>query len=122
MKRIAGAVFVAYIAMGVLTALTTTTVPSAYYALSAATAVVYSIAGGYLCAAVAGAFTGKAKLTLILLGESAGIVVIVWLWPWAPHRFTAVILGIYPLCLWIGSKLRSGFGKTEQHGVAKRSA
>jgi hypothetical protein len=119
MVRIAGAVLAGYIAMGVLATLTgrilvvvipsfrtMTTVPMSYYVASTVTNTLYSIIGGYICAAVASASAGRATLVLMILGGVASVVAAVWFWVYLPLWFTFAMVGVLPLGVWIGSRLR----------------
>jgi hypothetical protein len=82
--------------------------PLYYFAVSLGTDFVYTIVGGYLCALIAEGNSRKATLWLILLGEALGIVVQAMLWGTVPHWFGIGLLVLYPVGIWIGSRLGSG--------------
>jgi hypothetical protein len=81
--------------------------PSYYFAVSRVTDFIYSIIGGYICALIAEEHRQKATLWLIVLGEVLGVVVQVVLWGIVPHWYAIGLLILYPLGVWIGSRLRS---------------
>ena len=81
--------------------------PLYYFAVSLVTDFIYSIVGGYICALIAEEHRRKATLCLIGLGAVLGIVVQVVLWGVVPHWYGIGLLILYPLGVWIGSRLRS---------------
>jgi hypothetical protein len=121
MVRIAGAVLAGYVAIGVLVVLTDlvfaavipgframATPPLYYFVIVAFTDTLYSIAGGYLCAVIARASVRKATLGLMIFGEIMGIGSTILQWSTQPHWSAAALLVLYPVAIWIGSRLRSG--------------
>ena len=121
MVRIIGAVLAGYVGVGVLVVLTDmvfaavipgfrnmATPPLFYFEIVVFTDLLYSIAGGYLCAAIAGASARTATLGLIIFGEIIGIVATVLAWRVQPHWFALALLVLFPLAIWWGSRLRSG--------------
>jgi lysylphosphatidylglycerol synthetase-like protein (DUF2156 family) len=121
MARIIGAVLAGYVAVGVLVILTdlifaavvpgfrAMTPPPLYYFVTLTFSnTLYSIAGGYLCAAIARASIHKATLGLMIFGEIMGVVAIVLSWHTEPHWYAFALLVLFPLAVWIGSRLRSG--------------
>jgi hypothetical protein len=120
MVRIIGAVLAGYVAVGVLVVLTDlifaaaipgframTPPPLYYFAILTFTNTLYSIAGGYLCAAIARASLRTATLGLMIFGEIMGVVATVLNWHTEPHWYAFGLLVLFPLAVWIGSKLRS---------------
>jgi lysylphosphatidylglycerol synthetase-like protein (DUF2156 family) len=120
MVRTIGAVLAGYVAIGVLVVLTDlifaaavpgfrarTPPPLYYFAILTFTNTLYSIGGGYLCAACARASAGTATLGLMIFGEIMGVVSTVLSWHTQPHWFAFALLVLFPLAVWIGSRLRS---------------
>jgi hypothetical protein len=120
MARIIGAVLAGYVAVGVLVILTdliiaavvpgfrAMTPPPLYYFVTLTFSnTLYSIAGGYLCAAIARASIHKATLGLMIFGEIMGVVAIVLSWHTEPHWYAFALLVLFPPAVWIGSRLRS---------------
>jgi len=121
MVRIIGAVLAGYIAVGVLVVLTdqvfalavpgfraAATPPLYYFVTITFTNTLYSIAGGYLCAATARAAARAATLGLMIFGEIMGVVAAVLSWRTEPHWYAFGLLVLFPLAVWIGYRLRSG--------------
>jgi hypothetical protein len=128
--RVMGAVLAGYAAIGVLVVLTDrifgltipnyrtlTALPPYYFAVVTGTDALYSVIGGYLCALIAGGFGMEATAGLMLLGEIAGIGSAVLSWQMQPHWFALGLLVLFPLGVWIGSRLRAG-GKRSPAGAA----
>jgi hypothetical protein len=120
MVRIVGAVLAGYAAVGVLVVLTdlifaavipgfrAMAIPPLYYfEIVLCTDALYSVAGGYLCAAIASASLRKATLGLMIFGEIMGLVSTIVYWHTQPHWFALALLVLFPLAVWIGSSLRS---------------
>jgi hypothetical protein len=120
MVRIIGAVLAGYVAVGILVVLTDlifaaavpgframTPAPLYYFVTLTFTNTLYSIAGGYLCAAIARASVRTATLGLMIFGEIMGVVATVLSWRTEPHWYAFGLLVLFPLAVWIGSKLRS---------------
>jgi hypothetical protein len=82
--------------------------PAYYFAVSLVTDFIFSIVGGYLCALIAEEHWQRATLWLIVVGEVIGVGVQVVLWNMVPHWYGIGLLVVYPLGVWIGSKLRGG--------------
>jgi hypothetical protein len=121
MVRIAAAVLAGYVAIGILVVLTDqifaaaipgfraiTTPPLYYFATVALTDTLYSVAGGYLCAAIARGAVRKATLGLMIFGEIFGVASTIIGWSVQPHWFAYALLVLFPLGAWCGSRLRSG--------------
>jgi hypothetical protein len=124
MLRIIGSVLAGYIAIGVLVVLTDqmfaaaipgfrnmSTPPLYYFVIVLCTDTLYTVAGGYLCAACAGASARTATLGLMTFGEVAGIVSTVLGWHVQPHWFALALLVLFPFAVWIGSRLRTRGGE-----------
>jgi len=120
MGRIAGAILAGYALIGVLVVLTDqifartisgfatmATPPLYYFAVVTVTDALYSIAGGYLCAMLARDAARQATLGLMIFGEIMGVISAAASWNAQPHWFALLLLVLYPLGVWIGSKLRS---------------
>jgi hypothetical protein len=121
MARLIAAVLAGYLAIGVLVVLTDqifaaaipgfaamTTPPLYYFIVVTSTDALYSVAGGYLCAVIAREAVAKATLGLMAFGEIVGIISTVVGWQIQPHWFALALLVLFPLGVWIGSKLRRG--------------
>ncbi|MEO7144343.1 MAG: hypothetical protein ABI165_12670 [Bryobacteraceae bacterium] len=80
--------------------------PVYYFYVSLATDSLYSIVGGYCCAAIARRRAQQATVGLIVFGELAGLVATVMLWHTAPHWFGLGLLILYPPAVWLGGMLR----------------
>lgn len=120
MVRIIGAVLAGYVAVGALVTLTDllfgaaipgfrsmATPPLYYFVTVLFTDTLYTIAGGYLCAACARASARTATLGLMIFGEIAGVVSTFLGWRIQPHWFALALLVLFPLAVWIGYKLRA---------------
>src|ERR1700685_2650025 len=114
MLRIIGAVLAGYFAIGVLVVLTDqifaaaipgfrtmATPPPYYFVIVTFTDTLYTIAGGYLCAAFERASARTATLGLIIFGEIVGVVTTVLGWRIQPHWFAFALLLLYPFAVWI---------------------
>jgi hypothetical protein len=77
-----------------------------YLLMSLGTDFVYSIAGGYVCSWIARERAWEATWCLIALGETIGVASQVFLWKSVPHWFAIAVLVLYPVAIWIGSRLR----------------
>jgi hypothetical protein len=121
MVRIIAAVLGGYLAIGILVVLTDqifaaavpgfrsiSTPPLYYFATVTITDALYSVAGGYLCAVIARAAVLKATRGLMIFGEIMGVVSTVIGWGIQPHWFAFALLVLFPLAVWLGSRLRSG--------------
>jgi len=80
--------------------------PRYYYALSLLTDSLYTVLGGYLCAALAGQRARRATLILIVGGELVGIGSVIAFWHTQPHWFAIALLLVYPPAVWAGSRIR----------------
>jgi hypothetical protein len=120
MLRTIGSVLAGYITIGVLVALTDlvftvaipgfrgmATPPLYYFLIVTLTDTLYSIAGGYLCAASARASAPTATLGLMIFGEIVGVVSTVLAWRIQPHWFALALLVLFPIAVWIGSRLQA---------------
>ena len=120
MVRLIGAVLAGYVAIGILVVLTDlifgaaipgfknmSMPPLYYFVIVLCTDTLYTVAGGYLCAACARASARPATLALIIFGEIAGIVSTILGWRIQPHWFAFALLVLYPFAVWIGSRLRT---------------
>ncbi len=121
MLRTVGAVLAGYIAIGVLVVLTDlifaaaipgframATPPPNYFVIVTCTDTLYSIAGGYLCAVIAGAAIRGATLGLMIFGEIMGAASTILQWHTQPHWAAVALLVLFPIAVWIGSRLRLG--------------
>ena len=77
-----------------------------YLITSIVTDALYSVAGGWTCAAIARNRKREHALALIVLGEIIGIGSTIALWTTVPHYFSFALLLIYPPAVWTGSLLR----------------
>jgi hypothetical protein len=120
MVRIIGAVLAGYVGIGILVVLTDlifaavvpgframTPAPLYYFVTLTFTNTLYSIAGGYLCAAIARASLRTATLGLMVFGEIMGVVAVILSWHTEPHWYAFALLVLFPLAVWIGSRLRA---------------
>src|SRR5262249_31396187 len=67
------------------------TPPAYYFAGSLATDTLFSIGGGYLCAALARDVIRKATIGLIVFGELMGLASTVYLWNMVPHWYSFLL-------------------------------
>ena len=81
--------------------------PLYYFVIVLCTDTLYTVGGGFLCAACARASARTATLGLMVFGEIAGIVSTILGWRIQPHWFAFALLVLFPLAVWIGSRLRS---------------
>ncbi len=79
--------------------------PLYYFAISLVTDFLFSIVGGYVCAMIAKDKRLGATIALILVGELIGVVAQAMLWNTVPHWFGVGLLILYPIGVWIGSRL-----------------
>jgi hypothetical protein len=111
MVRIAAAIVFGYLAVGVLVVLTDLIVagrqPQYYFVIVTFTDTLYSMAGGYLCAAIARNDVRKATVGLMIFGEVFGVAAAVLNWNSQPHWLGLGLLVLFPLAVWWGSKLRT---------------
>ena len=82
------------------------TLPTFYFAISLCTDTLYSIAGGWTCAAVARYAARQAVIALIVLGELFGLAATIAGWATVPHYFSLALMVIYPPAVWFGGSLR----------------
>jgi len=80
--------------------------PRYYYELSLLTDCLYTVLGGYLCAAIARQRARRAMLILIVGGGLVGIASVIALRRTQPHWFAIALLLVYPPAVWAGSRLR----------------
>jgi hypothetical protein len=80
--------------------------PHYYFLVTVGTDFIFSIIGGYVCSWIARERAYEGTLCLIALGETIGLAGQVLLWHSVPHWFGIGVLVLYPLAVWIGSKLR----------------
>ena len=121
MGRIALAVIGGYFLMGILVVATDqlfalagmqmASPPPAYFAAVMLTSTLYTVIGGYYCAAIAASggrpgHAGKARWALIAVGEAAGIAGQTMLWNSVPHWYAIGLLILYPIAVWFGAGLR----------------
>ena len=118
MLRTIVAVLVAYAFIGILIAGTdhfygqqirgfsTMKMPPIWYFLaSMATDILYTFAGGWLCAVIS-LRDMRATVGLIVFGEVMGIASTVYLWNTVPHFYSFYLLAVYPPAVWFGAKMR----------------
>jgi hypothetical protein len=119
MWRTVLAVAAGYVATGVLVVITDsisaalipgfrtlTEPPMKYLVVTLVTDFIYSIVGGYICAAIAAAQAHGATIGLMIFGELMGIASAIFSWNMQPHWFAIALLILYPPGVWIGYKLR----------------
>ena len=82
------------------------TLPQYYFVATLATDFLFSIAGGYVCSWLARERSWEATWCLIALGETIGVGSQFLTWKRVPHWFGIGLLVLYPLAIWIGSRLR----------------
>jgi hypothetical protein len=80
--------------------------PRFYFLISICTDTLYSVLGGWTCAAIAKTRVRDRVLALIALGELVGVVSTIALWGTVPHYFSFALLVLYPPAVWIGSLFR----------------
>jgi hypothetical protein len=80
--------------------------PRYYFLVTLGTDFVYSAVGGYVCSWIAGERAWEGTLCLIAFGETIGLASQVLSWKTVPHWFGIGVLVMYPLGVWIGSRLR----------------
>jgi len=95
------------------------TPPPYYFGIVTITDALYSVAGGYLCAWIAGASLRKATLGLTIFGEIMGLVSTILGWHIQPHWFALALLVLFPLAVWMGSSLRSRRAELGAHASAR---
>jgi hypothetical protein len=119
MGRMILAILTGYVLIGVLLTITdrilASVVPGfgamanptqSYLLVSLGRDLVFSIVGGYVCSWIARERAWEATWCLIALGETIGLASQVFLWRSVPHWFGIGVLVLYPLAIWIGSRLR----------------
>lgn len=79
--------------------------PTWYFLVSMVTDTVYTLIGGWLCAAISRG-DRQAAWGLIVIGELAGIASTVYLWHTVPHFYSFYLLIMYPPAVWFGAKGR----------------
>jgi hypothetical protein len=80
--------------------------PSLYFVVDLITQCLYTVIGGYLCSAIAGANRRVAIAGMISLGVLVGTASLISSWKAEPHWYAIALLAVYPPCAWIGMKLR----------------
>ena len=65
-----------------------------------------SVLGGWMCVTIAPSKPSRHLLSLFVLGEVIGVVFTVVNWSKWPHWNSLVWLAVWPLCLWIGGRLK----------------
>ncbi len=80
--------------------------PAYYFVAVLATDAIYSMAGGYLSAAIARTGARNATIGLMALGELISVFSTVLVWYRVPHWYSFALLILYPLLVWMGSQLR----------------
>ena len=78
--------------------------PAFYFAISIVTTTVYSIVGGWTCAAIAKTRIRPTATALVILGELMGVASTVFLWKTVPHYYSFALLILYPPAVWFGAK------------------
>jgi len=114
--RIVLAVLAGYVANGALVALseglfsriipTTQPLPLYWLILDLMSQCIYTVIGGYVCCSIAGARERWAMLGLMAVGVLVGSISLVTSWRDEPHWYGITLLGVFPLCVWVGWKLR----------------
>lgn len=122
MKRVILGSLLAYIFIGLTTVVThqllyARMVPpgdfpgTGYLVVITATDIVLAILGGWLCATVS-LKARAATLALIIMGEVSRVALALLLWSEVPHFYNFVDWTVYPLAVWLGAMLGSGFPRT----------
>jgi hypothetical protein len=119
MGRMILAILTGYVLIGVLVTITDkifasvvpgfgamATPPRFYFLVTLGTDFVFSIVGGYVCSWIARERSSEAAWCLIALGETIGVGSQFLTWKRVPHWFGIGLLVLYPLAIWIGSRLR----------------
>jgi hypothetical protein len=88
------------------------TPPLHYFIFDLISQCVYTVAGGYLCCAIAGPTQRFALGGLMGLGMLVGSIFLVASWRAEPHWYGIALLGVYPPCVWLGWRLRA---RREEH-------
>lgn len=119
MRRMVLAILAGYVLIGVLVSITDRLfamflpgfaavpahLPQSYFAASLVTDFVYSLIGGYVCGRIARERLWEATWCLIALGETIGVAAQFVMWSVVPHWFGIGLLVVYPIGVWIGSRL-----------------
>jgi hypothetical protein len=129
------AVLAGYVAVGILVLLTDqifaaavpgfrsmTAPPLYYFVVVTVTDAMYSIGGGFVCAAIAGGSASKATLGLAVFGELMGVASTIAGWRIQPHWFAFALLILFPLGVWLGYKLRTELHNSSLTDAASRAA
>ena len=74
--------------------------------LSTAIYAAATILGGWLCVRIAPSSPGMHLFVLFAIGEALGIFFTVHNWGVWPHWMSFVWLAVWPVCLWIGGRIR----------------
>jgi hypothetical protein len=99
------AVLGGYVLIGLLVVLTDRFVAPPL-AVTLLTDTVYTVIGGFVCAAIARTQTRGPMLGLIVFGEVMGIASAIAGWSTQPHWFAISLLIVYPPAVWIGYSMK----------------
>jgi hypothetical protein len=80
--------------------------PLSYFVIDLLTQCLYTIIAGYLCCLIATPCNPAAMMGLAALGILVGSISLASSWRSEPHWYGAVLLAVFPLCVWIGWKIR----------------
>ena len=121
MARMAAAVVAGYAIIGILVVATdqifalavpgfkaVAMPPQYYFFISLCTDLLYSAVGGFACAWLAGIRQHGAVISLMIFGEIVGLVSQIALWNTVPHWFGLSLLVVYPVAVWMGSRIQAG--------------
>jgi hypothetical protein len=115
--RIILAVVAAYLANGLLVAISELALPRfipragsapplAYFIADLIGQCLYTVIAGYLCCFIATARHRAAMLGLACLGILVGSISLASSWHSEPHWYGVALLAVFAPCVWIGWKLR----------------
>jgi uncharacterized membrane-anchored protein len=76
-----------------------------YWVASLTTDTIYTVFGGWLCAAIA-LGDRRGAWGLVFLGELMGVVSTVYLWNAVPHFYSFILLIVYPPAVLMGAGYR----------------
>lgn len=81
--------------------------PGGYYFIDVVCQCCFTVVGGYLCCAIAGASRRAAMVGLILLGLLIGGLLLPSSWSREPHWYRIALLAVWAPCVWMGWRIRS---------------
>lgn len=81
--------------------------PGRYYVIDLILQCCFTVVGGYVCCAIAGATRRSAMLSLMTLGLIIGGLSLPPSWNREPHWYRIALLAVWVPCVWIGWRLRA---------------